>query len=182
VITFRVKAKSEELGWRRVTVDDAGQARCDCVGFDGAICSHIDATLIAGERGMVHGDDLALADSAQSAASVIAVPSTWKGTWRREYWWRGISRRRPSINPRTSGKPLVCFTGTGPSKDRKTWLAEARAGGWDTTDEPSPFTTVLVVADRSAMTAKMGLARKNKTAIVDYGEWVVLLADGEVPD
>lgn len=64
-INIRVRAKTDNDSWRIITVEESGSpVSCDCGGFDGIICSHIDAVLICEERAMVHTDDLTLADQA----------------------------------------------------------------------------------------------------------------------
>jgi NAD-dependent DNA ligase len=82
------------------------------------------------------------------------------------------------LQPRRSGRPLVCFTGTLRGKTRKQWLDEAVANGWDTTDEPSRFTDVLVAADPEGKSAKLKAARTFSTAIVSAEEWQEVMFDG----
>lgn len=182
VWTIRVQSKTEDR-WRNLTVSEDGQrVACNCGGFAAGFCSHIDAVLVANERAMVKPEDRPLADQAYHAAKgKIAVPPTWKGVWRRALWWRGLKRSALGFNPRNSGKPLVCFTGALPGKSRKDWLAEARANGWDTTDEPSRFTDALVAADPLGNSAKMKMARQHNTPIVSPEEWVGVMLDGELP-
>lgn len=180
--TIRVKAKTSP-DWRVISVaDDGHQVTCDCAGFRAGFCSHIDAVLVANERGMVHPDDHEAADHAHAkAGGLIEVPANWQGAWRRELWWRGI-KRRPSIsNPRDSGRPLVCFTGALPGKSRREWIAEAKAAGWDTTDEPSRFTDVLVTADPQKLSAKLKLARVYNTPVVSPEDWSIVMLDGALP-
>jgi len=183
VLAFRVLSKRDVGVYWTVSVSDVDQtAHCNCSAFT-TMCSHIDATLIANERAMVHPDDRDIADKAYLVClGVIAAPKSWKGIWRKNLAWRGLSGGpRKIANPRTSGKPLVCFTGKLPPKERKDWIAEARAHGWETTDEPSRFTDVLVAADPSGNSAKLKLARKHQTPVVDAEEWLAVMVDGVLP-
>lgn len=181
-ISFRVKAKTESGGFRTVSVsDDGSEVTCDCAGFDGEICSHIDAVLIAGERAMVWPGDEADADRAAAlCGGHLAVPDHWRGTWRREYDWRGISRteRRKRVYVRKSDRPLVCFTGKFPGHNRDEMMADARAHGWDVVNSPSAHLDVLVAADPLARTAKLDKARAHAIAIVTPDEWADVRDDG----
>lgn len=186
VWTIRVRAKTEDV-WRTVLVaEDGASASCDCAGFaaafGGGFCSHIDAALIANERGMVHPADCATADRAFALiAGRIAPPPDWKGAWQRDTAWRKLERRRAIINPRGSGKLLVCFTGCFPGKKRPECKQEAVAAGWDVTDEPSRFTNFLVAPDPQAKTAKLNLARRFSTPIITPEDWPALMLDGVLP-
>lgn len=186
-VTFRVLSWSEP--GRLHTVTAGASVHCDCTGFGiSNFCRHIDATLVGGERFMVHEEDRALADQAMKAvAGKLAAPDGWQATWRRDYRWRGLHRKRPSINPRTSGKPLVAFTGTLRGPDGKkilkeVWEAEAKANGWDVADNPSPFTDVLVAEDPLGSSAKLRTARANFTVIVSADEWPELMREGVLPE
>lgn len=176
---IRVVSQSIPDYYHLVTVsDDGAKVSCSCPAL-GGFCSHIDAVLVANERAMVHPDDLAIADEARALTlGKIAVPSSWKGSWRGEFGWRGLKRQAANYNPRRSGRPLVCFTGTLRGKTRKQWLDEAVANGWDTTDEPSRFTDVLVAADPEGKSAKLKAARTFSTAIVNAEEWQEVMLDG----
>jgi len=176
---IRVHSKSALGMYHTISVSSDGlSVACSCPATD-PFCSHIDAVLIANERAMVHSADVEAADAARAATvGKIAVPEGWKATWRRELGWRGLQRRAPNYNPRQSGKPLVCFTGTLPGKTRKQWIAEAKENGWETTDEPSRFTDVLVAADPEGSSAKLRAARSCSTAIVSAEEWQIVMVDG----
>ena len=151
------------------------------------MCSHIDATLVAGERGMVHIDDKTLADAlAEYMISIPALPATWKANWRKNLLWRGLSRIGPrpgTYHPpkdRSTGRPVVCFTGK-LDRPRAVILAEAEDNGWETIDTPSKITDVLVAANPMGSSAKLAAARTNGTPIVTPEEWAALMADGEIP-
>ena len=148
------------------------------------ICSHIDATLIAGERAMVPVEDRDAADRAMRAvAGHIVVPEGWKASWRWNYGWRGLPTRK--IGERSyravglSGRPIVCFTGAMP-RPRKELLREAEAAGWEAVDRPHPSITVLVAADPSGGSNKLQFAREHRIPILTFADWASLNADGEL--
>lgn len=184
-ITIRVQAKNDAEEYRIITVgSDGSSVICDCDGFDGRICSHIDAVLLAQERAMVHSDDWGAADHAVVlAGSRIVVPGDWKGSWRKNLRWRGLSSRG-SVSRRAKirdhNKPLVCFTGT-LDRPRAELIAEAERCGWETIDSPSPFTDVLVAANPLGSSRKLKAARRHGTPIVTSEEWASLLTDGVLP-
>lgn len=187
-IKIRVKSKSNPDIYHIISVDELDDSiGCDCSGFligDAKICRHIDAVLIANERAMVHPDDYSAADRAwSSVVGKISVPASWRATWRQDLRWRGLAGGPKAVaNPRNSGRPLVCFTGTLPGKTRAEWIAEATAHGWDATDGPSRFTDVLVAADPHGTSSKLKKAREFQTPIVTADEWAVVMTDGVLPD
>lgn len=189
-ISYRVHAIKVGFPDRTITIaDDGSEVSCDCDGFNDTFrysavkfCSHIDATLIANERAMVPPEDWETVERALRQIRIkLAPPSEWKASWRKNLKWRGLSRQGAVVNPRDTSKPLVCFTGTLPGKTRKEWIEEARELGWETTNEPSRFTDVLVAGDPSAASAKLKVARKFSTAIVTSEEWLSLMNDGVLP-
>src|SRR5665213_1716164 len=111
-----VVAKTDASVLRWLTVEPAtGHVTCDCDGFDGVICSHVDAVLIAGERAMIRPEDVEAADAAMLAlAGKLITPPHWKGSWRQNKHWRGLSRATPHRRVGSSGLPVVCFTGGAP--------------------------------------------------------------------
>lgn len=181
-VVIRVSAKTAADEYRMVTVADDGSAyRCDCAGFGGLICSHIDAVLVAQERAMVHPEDWVAADRAVTlVGETIVVPDGWKGAWRKNLRWRGLSSRGSVRRKRDSGKPVVCFTGT-LDRPRSALLAEAVEMGWETIDSASPNIDVLVAADPLGSSGKLKAARKNGTPIVTREEWSILMTDGVLP-
>lgn len=184
-ISFRVASKSEPGLFHTVTVQWPGPtAVCECGGFDGTICSHIDATLVAGERAMVPEEDRAWADEAMKAMTgLIVVPKTWKASWRWNYGWRGLptrkigGHRRPAVG--LSGKPIVCFTGAMP-RPRPELLQEAEAEGWETVDRPHPSITVLVAAEPNGGSNKLQFARECGIPILTFEDWNSITAEGEI--
>lgn len=180
---IRVQAKTEPDNYRHITVSpDGTQILCDCGGFDGSICAHVDAVLIAQERAMVHPDDLKIAEKAIRAVDGrIKAPSDWKGAWRRNMRWRGLCRSGPiARRVRDATKSLVCFTGK-LHKERAELIREAENNGWETIDTPSPSMDLLVAANPQGTSAKLVKARKNGTPIITGEEWAMLLEDGVIP-
>ena len=116
----------------------------------------------------------------------LFVPDTWKGSWRRNMRWRGLTSRGPvykrPARRRDSSIPLVCFTGTMFGRNRDQMIAEAREYGWETTNSPSPYTDVLVAADTRGASAKLVKARSCNTPIITPEEWEELMIDGALPD
>lgn len=180
--TIRVKTRSEADEPRTVTVSKRGcHVHCSCPGFTdeetGGFCSHIDAVLLNGERAMVYPDDHTNADLAAKAAfGMITTPPNWKGSWRRNLRWRGLTYCGLNAHrARDPGLPIVCFTGK-LYAERKSLLAEARENGWETIDSPSAKTHVLVAEDPTAASAKLKKARAYGTPILSGGEWQSLLS------
>lgn len=190
MLIFRCKSKTEE-GFRTITVNLSNKSHhCDCDGpsFTGytAFCSHIDATLVAGERFMVPPEERHLADTAQRALTGrIKVPEGWSGSWRRNRVWRGLAAPR---GPRESDKlknlhgsdyyerPRVCFTGKG-HKPRSALMEEARAFGWQVEDSFSNKVKLLVAEDVTGHSSKLSKASYLNIPVVTYGDWIELLAE-----
>lgn len=180
-VRIRVAAKTELDAWRVVKI--VGRSiNCDCAGFRDGICSHIDAVIVSGETAMVHPDDRELArQCSQQLRSLVEVPKDWKASWMRETKWRGLqvqpAQKRNYV--RISDRPLVAFTGC---KNRKAMIEEAKANGWDVTDEPSAHLDVLVAANPSANTNKIKAARTNNVPIIHEHDWSEVMVTGVIPD
>lgn len=183
-ITIRVRAKTGSETYRLLTLSpDCSAVECDCGGFDGTICSHIDACLIAGERYMVHFEDHAQADAVMNlVAPWIRIPDHWAGSWRRNLSWRGLSAPRPRRGaPRDDSRPRVTFTGSFPGKSRSAMTLEAESHGWLVLGAPSPHLDVLVTQDPTSDSRKLVAARKNGTPIVNSDEWAEVMVLGVLP-
>jgi NAD-dependent DNA ligase len=182
-VKLRVKAKSDPEQYRTITIwHDGARVDCNCDGFNGSFCSHIDAVLVAQESAMVHGDDQRLATQAiEIVQGRIEVPQDWKGSWRKDFHWRGLPSRGGVRVERDFSKPLVCFTGT-LSRERSLLSSEAVEHGWEVINSPSPHTTALVAADPRGMTKKLKYARSKGTPIVSEEEWKSLMSGGELPN
>ena len=118
---------------------DGNEVRCDCGGYALRWCSHIEATLVHGERAMVRPEHRERVEIIRNAAAELrfAAPPEWKSAWRKLLKWRGLGSGRVFV-PSTvgqSGRPVVCFTGAMP-RPRKELAAEAEAAGWEVIDRP----------------------------------------------
>lgn len=133
---------------------------------------------------MVLPEDIGLADRATALMrGRIAVPESWRGHWRGNLRWRGISHegRMRRLPERVGHKPIVVFTGEMPAGSRDAMKAEAIRNGWDVTGKVSGYTDVLVAADPSGSSAKLTAARANGTPIITPDEWADLMLDGALP-
>ena len=186
-IKFRCRAKTDDA-FRVITVDPGLKAAsCDCDGFDGFFCAHIDATLLAGERFMVPDEDRNLADRAMAIVlGRIPIPFDWKASWRKNNVWRGLSaprgpRQRADMKDAFGddyySRPKVCFTGTGPCS-RKDLLQQARDAGWQAVEKFQSEIKLLVAEDPTRNTSKLMQARKLAIPVLSYEEWSELSADG----
>ena len=183
MITVRVAAKTLDGDFRNLSISENGDAvECDCAGFDGDICSHIDAVLVANERAMVPEEDWEKADRAVALTlGKIKIPSHWQGAWRKNLRWRGLASKGSTRRVRDASKPMVCFTGT-LDRPRADLIREAHESGWETIDSPSPHIDVLVAANPSGNSAKLAAARKHGIPIITCDEWATLMSDGALPD
>ncbi len=190
ILVYRCKAKTEDQ-YRTITVDPLKRLyHCDCEGslFTGynSFCSHIDATLVAGERHMVPDEDRPIADKAMKVLSgTINIPFDWSGSWRRNRVWRGLGVPR---GPRESHdktsvygedyyeRPRVCFTGKG-HKPRKDLMEEARASGWQVEDSFSKSVKLLVAEDVSANSSKLRNAASQNIPVINYTDWMEMISE-----
>ena len=179
-ISFRCAAKTDDDEFRIVSVIWPGpQISCDCDGFNHHYCSHIDATLVAGERAMVPRADWPAADEAMiDVSGFVMVPPDWRASWRKNMAWRGLVLRSKPRRTGLTGKPLVCFTGAMP-RPRKLLCKEAVAAGWETVDAPHSKIDVLVATDPTGSSAKLKFAREHGIPILVFDEWTSLTIDGE---
>lgn len=171
---IRVLAKTEPDQIRTIQASGDGSCvQCDCDGFDGFFCSHIDAVLCARERAMVLTEDHDFADLLSDlVCESIQPPPSWKASWRGNMAWRGLSTRRR----RDALKPIVCFTGK-LRRPRSELLREAEERGWETINSPSSKITVLVAEDPMGKSGKLRAARNNGTPILTSDDWESLLLD-----
>lgn len=180
---IEVRSKSDPEEYRTISISsDGSKVSCDCDGFNGTICSHIDAVLIAQETAMINPEHRNTAAKAIKAISGrLTLPEDWKASWRKNMRWRGLSSRGPIFRRnRDENKPIVCFTGT-LHRQRAELIEEAMRLGWETIDSPSPNTALLVAADPTGTSKKIKAARANGTPIITGEEWVSLLEDGVIP-
>ncbi|HZU65438.1 MAG TPA: hypothetical protein VFF98_17250 [Novosphingobium sp.] len=207
-IAVRVVAQRDPDHFHTITVDvETAWVSCSCGVnyppvfrvFDGKLllcdrlmCSHIDAVLVAGERAMVHPEDLEAANVASALVEgKIVMPGGWRGSWRRNMRWRGLSKgglARPGpAGAKTDRRvkkgagPMVCFTGAS-SVPRSELIEQAVQAGWEAIDRPSKHIDVLVTADPLLITKKVQVARESGVPIVSYDEWASVMEDGLLPE
>ncbi|MDM9624573.1 hypothetical protein QTL95_01610 [Rhizobium sp. S152] len=188
-ITIRCQAKTEDAFRQIVILTEERAVTCSCNNHTiGLFCAHIDAVVLAGERHMVPTDDRANADKAMSIMAGHLVPPTgWKGSWRSQMAWRGLSKPRNVINHKDfygddyNDRPSICFTGQGPIP-RPELLEQARELGWRAVDTVVRGLKVLVAEDPTLNTTKLRDARKKGIPIISYGEYQLLTAEGELID
>lgn len=145
---------------------------CSCTGTDW--CSHIDATLVAGEREMVPFEEWDIADAAQHAmAGRIIPPRHWKAHWREDKIWRSLAtpRKTPMELAIAAGKPTICFIGGGSLGTRSDYADEAADLGWAVIDTPSPLVTLVVADPRKINTRRGCLAVDMDLPLLSYEDW-----------
>jgi hypothetical protein len=183
ILSFRCLSQSEPAKLWTICVSlPSLRVRCDCPGFnDIGFCSHIDATLVAGERAMISEENRTVASElVQCLDGSIVVPPGWKSNWRRNLIWRGFGFRasvRRGISP--SEMPVVCFTGKFP-EPRKALVQRAERMGWEAIDRAHSKIDVLVAENAAWETNKLRFARECGISVLSYEEWMMLTPDGEV--
>lgn len=162
---------------------------CSCQHFTKAkFCSHIDATLIAGERAMIEEEDQPIADEImtilQQKKKAISVPDDWKASWRADLEWRGFFEDKRATWYRDGKKiPAVCFTGKdpkNPQKSRASYLKEAEAKGFHVSKLFCKSLNIVVAPSPLTNTNKVKGAAAWNIPVLSYDEWALLTADGEI--
>ncbi len=153
-LVFRCRSMSFDNEYHFIEVPEQGHVICSCRGE--SWCSHIEATLIAGERAMVPDRDRMIADKAQVIAKGrIGPPEDWKADWRKNRKWRGLPVfQSKAMKLLTKGTPVVSIQGRGIKRK----LSEEIAAENDWEIVPSPVRGVLVHVsaddDKSAQRAR----------------------------
>lgn len=165
-----------EDAWHVVMVPVQGHVICSCAGVNW--CSHIDATLVAGERVMVAHDERGEANRAQIAArGRIGPPEGWQAHWRSNRRWRGLPPLRPTIADRSieTGCPAMSLEGRGRLRTEIAELSEA--AGWLINDRPTRGCLFHVASACDLETPASEAARAAGIPISGYDEWRTLAAD-----
>lgn len=165
------------------------QVACDCPYFQHTgFCSHIDATLIAGERAMIEEEeDRQIADEImKKMKGRIKTPPDWKASWREDLEWRGLRATEVSVKTvwYRNGKavPSVCFTGSdpkNPKKPRSAYLEEAEAKGFHACRKFNKSIDIVVAPSPLINTNKANGAAELNIPVLSYDDWAVLTSDGE---
>lgn len=170
-ISFRCAGRSDRSEHHVIVVDDA-RAECSCHGVDW--CSHIDATLLAGERHMVPEEDRAAADLAQRRLrGILRPPAEWQASWREDRVWRGMAppRSGEAERMRWDGRPTICFIGTGEAGPRREYVDHAESLGWKVVEKPTPFTTMVVSSAVGLETTRGTDAKRLGLPLIDHEQW-----------
>ena len=169
-VEFRCASMSEPGTFHTITVPDRGWIQCSCTGENW--CSHIDATLVAGERHMVPSTDWTAANIAQTLArGRIKAPEDWKGTWRSNRRWRGLPtvRSRAALKALSHGRPLVALGGRG--DDRKEMEKQSKEDGWEVTRDVVEGCAFLVIPDAGDDGARTATAERRGVPVLTYAQW-----------
>lgn len=182
-IFIMVKSKTDHRKHRVISIDKINHSvTCNCDGFNGVICSHIDAVICHKETAMIlDGQEkvMALVHDFISKNKIEFNDPDWKASWKRQRRWRGLTVKK--IEDRVIcnidySKPIVCFTGK-LHAHRKELIEEAKSLGWETLNSPSPNTTILVAEDVEAKTAKIMKAKECGTIIISGEQWIDMLKE-----
>lgn len=170
--SFRVRSMSEDA-WHVVLVPDHGHVICSCAGVNW--CSHIDATLFAGERAMVPQEEWAEANRAQIAArGRIHPPEGWQAHWRTNRRWRGLPPARVTMldRSRREGRPMMSIEGRGGERRIVQKLSEE--AGWMVSSDPVKGCLFHVAPAHDSGTRASEKARENGVPIATYHEWIAI--------
>ena len=170
-IVFRCAGRKDRHAMHVINVG-MRTATCSCNGVDW--CSHIDATLVAGERHMVPSEDRRNADRAmRRLKGRIHPPSEWQAAWREDKVWRGLAPPRTGEKERMiwDGRPTICFVGQGSAGNREEYVDHAASLGWKVVERPTSLTTMVVSSDTEATTARARDARDHGLPIIDHDQW-----------
>lgn len=170
-IEFRCRGRTDRDEVHVISVT-GGRVLCSCQGVDW--CSHIDATLVAGERAMVPEEDRREADAAMRIMKGrLGPPEGWQASWRDDKVWRGLSPARgdEGAKMRLDGRPTVLFLGSGPAGNRAEYMEHAMSLGWRVVEQPTPLTTMVVSSDKGLSTRRGDLAQLMSLPIIDHLGW-----------
>lgn len=166
-IVFRCRSMTTD-DFHHIEVPPTGHVMCSCRGE--SWCSHIEATLVFGERAMVPEEDRAAADKAQVLAKGrIGAPADWKANWRSNRRWRGIHQREPrAMTLLRSGVPVVSLQGKGIA--RRISARIAQQNGWSVV--PAPTKGVIVhVSDEEEGDARRDHAISLGIIVLTHEQW-----------
>ena len=173
---FRCASISEEGYYHTIQVPEQGHVQCSCMGA--SWCSHIEATLVAGERFMVHPDDRIIADQAQILAKGRIGPTKdWKSNWRGHRKWRGLPPRQSQAQRLMRlGNPVVSIEGR--QSLRRQAIEIANDHEWYVNPRPSIGVLVHVVENKDSNSIAAEHARKLGLMIATHEEWKTIVLIG----
>lgn len=170
-IAFRCAGRTNRSELYLIEVSN-NQAICSCQGTNW--CSHIDATIVAGERHMVPEQDHATAnEAARRLRGIIKQPTNWVASWRSDKVWRGLAPPRTDIAQRTrwDGRPTITFVGAGAHAPKSDYVDHAKSLGWRVTDIPNQLTTLLVISSHGRETRAGRLGDSLGLPTISHDEW-----------
>ena len=170
--SFRVRSMSEDA-WHVVLVPLEGYVVCSCAGVNW--CSHIDATLVAGERAMVPQEEWPEANRAQIAArGRIGAPKDWQAHWRSNRRWRGLPPARVTMldRSRMEGRPMMSLEGRGGGRALIHRISVD--AGWLVANHPVKGCLFHVSPDSDGNSRAAEAARASGVPIASYEEWAGL--------
>lgn len=170
-LTFRCASRSDRDELHTITVENQ-TVLCSCIGTEW--CSHIEATLIYGERHMVPFEEWDTVDQAQSFLSgLLRAPSHWKAHWLEDKIWRGLAQPRQTAMDRAlrSRSPTICFIGCGNLGTRHDYAVEAEHLGWTVIDTPTKLVTLAVCSEQAFTSKRARSAIDLDIPFLSYADW-----------
>lgn len=166
-IIFRCRSMTTDE-YHHIEVPEAGYITCSCKGENW--CSHIEATLLAGERAMVPAEDHKKANQAQVLLKgKIQPPENWKSNWRKNKRWRGIATGETKAMQLTrKGNPVVSLQGKG--KIKKLSKRVAIQNGWIVVAQPTKG-VIIHVSDDPDECAVSKHAESLGITIISHEQW-----------
>jgi hypothetical protein len=168
---FRCMGRSDRNEVHVVVVEGV-EPTCSCQGVHW--CSHIDATLVCGERFMVPAEDRHIADAAQRAVrGHVGPPTDWQASWKEDRVWRGLSAPRSDerMRMRLDGRPTICFVGAGSAGTKPDYEEGAETLGWKCVDRPNPYTTMVVCSAAGEATRSGVDAIVLELPMITHDQW-----------
>jgi len=175
-VVFRCSSMSEPGVHHYISVPLDGEVECSCNGVNW--CSHIDATLVAGERHMVPQNDWRAANLAGVIArGKIGPTEGWKATWRENRRWRGLPTVRSAAALRAieHRRPLVSFAGRDGRRSTLEYMSTEH--GWEVTGSLVEGCAYLVVPDALWKGVSIDAAARRGVPVATYDEWEGMSAD-----
>lgn len=178
-LRFRCQSISEPSQFHLVDVSQDGRIVCSCTGEPGRFCSHIDATLVHGERAMVPREDRHIADRAQAQLRGMLKPhKNWKSHWLTKRKWRGLPPRLSHAAEVSAkdGMPLLSLEGRG--KRRRNAEEMITRKGWMIAPRPVRGCVFHLIPDDAEAIGKAAEAAAARSIpIITYQEWLELAED-----
>lgn len=185
-LSFHCYSKSGDFDPHKITFNaDNHTVTCSCPYFaEEKFCSHIDATILAGERHMVPEDEWDVANEIMvEMYGKIKQPSNWAASWRFSYKWRGIDKLKKAFFQ--DNRPTVCFTGKNPKapdKSRNDYFKDAEDKGFRPIRKFCNSVQIVVAESPLLNTAKIRGAADLNLPVISYDDWEHLTSDGEIVD